>query len=335
MFKVIDMHCDTIPVIYDKLQQGEKVSLKDGDLKINLEKMKTGNYLCQCFSLYANLGTLREKNIEPYEHVTRLVECWKKEIGSYPDQIRQVFSYADILENEKAGRMSAIMTVEEGGVYEGKLENLSALYDQGVRMSNLTWNFVNELAYPNPSREEGKPWNPDLENGLTDLGFQFIEEMERLGIVIDTSHLNDAGIRDILQHVKGPVIASHSNARALAGHLRNLSDENVRGIAEHGGVIGVNFYPDFLMPCASDGRENLEASAEDIVRHMKYLYQTGGIDCIALGTDFDGFDGYVDIEHAGQMPKLADVMSREGFTDREIEKIFCGNTLRVFKEVWK
>ena len=184
----------------------------------------------------------------------------------------------------------------------------------------------------------GEPWNPDTENGLTETGIQFVEEMERLGILIDISHLNDAGIRDVFVHVKGPVIASHSNARKETGHLRNLTDEMIRSIAERGGVIGANFYPGFLVECvitAQTVKKNLTASVKDIVRHMKHLRQVGGIDCVALGTDFDGYDGYVDIEHAGQMQLLADAMSREGFTSGEIEKIFSENTLRVFREAWK
>ena len=149
-------------------------------------------------------------------------------------------------ENARMGKLSAMMTVEEGGVYEGKLENLYALYDKGVRMSTLTWNFANELGYPNPAIAPGSPRIPDMVNGLTDTGKSLVEEMERIGILIDVSHLNDAGIRDIFELTHGPVIASHSNARTLCSHLRNLSDNNIRMIGERGGVIGINYFVGFL-----------------------------------------------------------------------------------------
>lgn len=337
MYKIIDMHCDTIPTMYERKRGGEEISLQNSDLKIDLEKMKKGNYLCQCFSLFTCMEELEKRKIKPFTHVWDLAHYWKEEIGRYPDKIRQIYTYQDLLENARAGRISAVMAVEEGAVYEGKLENLYRLYDLGVRMSTITWNFVNELGYPNPPRIPGKSWNPDIEHGLTSTGIQFVEEMERLGILVDISHLNDAGIRDVFLHTKGPVIASHSNARKEAGHLRNLSDDMIRKIAERGGVIGANFFPGFLIECeitSQEMKKTLCASAEDVVRHMKYLKQTGGIDCVALGTDFDGFDGYMNIEHAGQMQTLADVMSKEGFSSGEIEKIFSENTMRVFREVW-
>lgn len=299
--------------------------------------MQKGNYLCQCFSLFTDLEELKKYGETPFAHVLDLANYWKEEIGRYPEKIFHVRSYQDILDNREAGRISAVMAVEEGAVYEGKLENLYRLYDIGVRMSTITWNYVNELAYPNPPRITGKPWVPDTENGLTETGIRFVEEMERLGIVIDLSHLNDAVIRDVFLHTKKPVIASHSNARKEAWHLRNLTDEMIRQIAERGGVIGANFFPGFLVECvitSPEMKKSLVASVQDIIRHMKYLRNVGGIDCVALGTDFDGFDGYVNIEHAGQMQFLAEVMSQEGFSSGEIEKIFSENTIRVFKEIW-
>ena len=158
------------------------------------------------------------------------------------------------------------------------------------------------------------------------------EEMERLGIVIDLSHLNDAGIRDVFAHTRGPVIASHSNARGACFHLRNLSDEMIRQLAERGGVTGINFCPSFLREEESAAKK---ASTMDMVRHMKYLRNVGGIDIIGLGTDFDGFSGETDVPDTAHMQHLADVMSHEGFTDEEIEKVFSKNVLRVFRECWK
>ena len=336
MYKIIDMHCDTIPALYERKKQRMSVSLQKNDLHIDIEKLRQGNYLCQCFSLFTYLDAVKAEGITPFSHVQSLAEFWLEQIGMYPDTFRQVKSYQDILDADAEGKIGAIMTAEEGAVYEGKIENLHTLYDMGVRISTLTWNFINELGYPNPAPVQGQPWMPDEEQGLTETGIEFVQEMERLGILVDISHLNDAGIRDVFTYVKGPVIATHSNARAECYHLRNLSDDMIRGIAEHGGVTGINFCPGFLRE-QGEGivGENRVASTKDMVRHMKYLKNLGGIDCISLGTDFDGITGELDLKNAGEMQYLADVMSLEGFTSEEIEKVFSKNILRVFRETWK
>ena len=332
MFQVIDMHCDTIPVLMRMASKEKRADLADADLHINVQKLEKGGYLCQCFSLFTNLEELKESGETPYEHVRKLIAFWKDQIGQYPDQIVQVMNYAELCRAKEEGKIAAVMTAEEGAVYEGSLEKLHALYDEGVRISTLTWNYPNELGYPNPERIPGKPYLPDLEQGLTKTGIAFVEEMERLGMCIDISHLNDAGIRDVFAHTKGPVIASHSNARGVCGHLRNLSDEMIRKIAERGGVAGINFCPSFLREDTPDARD---ASVLDMVRHMKYFREKGGMDMIALGTDFDGISGKLEIPDAQGMQHLADVMSHEGFTDGEIEKVFSDNVLRVFRECWK
>ena len=301
MFQVIDMHCDTIPALQWKEKQEH---LADADLQINLDKLEKGGSLCQCFSLFTFLKGLKDET--PFEHVRKLADLWKSEVERYPDRICQIKTYADLMQVQKEGKIGAVMTVEEGGVYEGSIEKLHTLYDLGVRISTLTWNFPNELGFPNPAQEEGKPYLPDLENGLTPTGITFVEEMERLGIVIDLSHLNDAGIRDVFAHTRGPVIASHSNARGACFHLRNLSDEMIRQLAERGGVTGINFCPSFLR---EEEPATKKASTMDMVRHMKYLRNVGGIDIIGLGTDFDGFSGETDVPDTAHMQHLADVMS--------------------------
>ena len=223
--------------------------------------------------------------------------------------------------------MTAIMTVEEGAVYEGKIEHLHELYRRGVRISTLTWNFQNELGYPNPIRKDGTTGAPDMKHGLTETGINMIREMERIGMLVDISHLNDAGIRDVFHIIKGPVIASHSNTRVACDHLRNLSDAMIRKLADHGGVTGINFCPFFL-------REGEHvARCADIIRHMQHLKQVGGIDCIAIGTDFDGFSDPTEFGGAEGMQSLADAMGDAGFTSGEIDKVFSKNVLRVFKEV--
>ena len=197
MYRVIDLHCDTIPNMYSDFREGKETSLLSNSGRIDLNRMREGGYICQCFSLFTHLGALKKRGESPFTHVLGLADFWKTQIAEYPDIIGQVTTAESMEENARMGKLSAMMTVEEGGVYEGKLENLYALYDKGVRMSTLTWNFANELGYPNPAIAPGSPRIPDMVNGLTDTGKSFVEEMERIGILIDVSHLNDAGIRDI------------------------------------------------------------------------------------------------------------------------------------------
>lgn len=327
MYAVIDLHCDTIPNMYSEEKEGKEISLLSHSGMINLEKMKAGGYWCQCFSLFTNLGTLKEKGEQPFDHVNHLSDFWMQEIGKYPNLIRQVTNAGEIEENARDGILSAMMTVEEGAVYEGKLENLYALYEKGVRMSTLTWNYPNELGYPNPEFAPGVRPIPDTEHGLTDTGRSFVEEMERLGVIIDLSHLNDAGIRDVLDMTKGPVIASHSNARALCPHLRNLTDANLRSIGEKGGIIGVNYLVDFLEEGATIAR------VDRMTEHMAYIRNLAGIEAVALGSDFDGFEEPCEIDSADKLPLLAQAMERRGFKPWEIEKVFSGNALRVFRDV--
>ena len=207
-------------------------------------------------------------------------------------------------------------------------------YDLGVRKSTLTWNFENELAFPNRAVRDAVSGEyhvfPETERGLKKAGQDAVQLMEELGMLIDVSHLGDAGILEILDIVgpHTPVIASHSNARAVTGHPRNLTDQMLRGIAEHGGLTGINFCAAFL---TEDG--NGVSRIRDMVRHVRYIYNVAGCDAIGLGTDFDGIDDQLEINGAGEMYRLADALSAAGFTSGEIEKIFWRNVMRVYEEV--
>ena len=340
MFPIIDMHCDTISGIYERRKQGENINLRENDMHLDLLRMKQGGYLCQCFALYSPLQALRDAGIDPYEYAVALSDTLDAEVAANPDLVRPVTTAEQILQNQKDGVISALKTVEEGGVYKGDPELVRDFYRRGVRMSTLTWNFENELAYPNRLVTPGKSgdgWRvapylvPDTENGLKPAGREVVQLMEELGMLIDVSHLNDAGIFDIFDLVKKdtPVIASHSNARAVTDHARNLTDDMLRLIADHGGVTGINFSSSFL---TDDGSN--ESRIADMVRHAIHIKNVAGIDALGLGTDFDGIgSNLVELSGGEKMQLLADGLSRAGFTADEIEKIFYGNVLRVFKTV--
>ena len=333
--KVVDMHCDTISEIYGRRKKGETIGLRKNDLHLDLEKMQKGDYFLQNFALFTAL----KKVDHPFEHACHLAETFYEEMEANKDLIGVVKTYGDIEENWNKGKMSALLTIEEGGVCQGELDFLRLFYRLGVRMMTLTWNYPNDLGYPNrlasnsgyfPSSGEA-----DTEHGLTEKGIQFVKEMERLGMIIDVSHLNDAGFWDVIRYTKKPFVASHSNARALVPNCpRDLTDDMIRALSDRGGVAGINYYPPFLSAQDPEADSSTyQSRISDMIRHMKHMKQVGGIQCIGLGSDFDGIHGDLDMKDGSELPKLEWAMRKEGFKESEIEAVFYGNVLRVYKEV--
>ena len=312
--KVIDMHCDTISELHKDHLQGGSSSILENSLMIDLKKMQAGG--------------------KPFEYCMGLLDTFYTEMEAHSDMIGIVRSYRDIEDNWRKGRMSALLTIEEGGVCQGSLRFLRDFYRLGVRMMTLTWNFPNELGFPNKRerREDGTTYLvPDQSNGLTGTGIEFVEEMERLGMIIDVSHLNDAGIWDVFRHTKKPFVASHSNARAVASHPRNMTDDMIRELADRGGVMGINYYTCFLRDFCQD--EAPVSRVSYMVEHMKHIRNVGGIGCLGLGSDFDGIECELEMKDASMVPMLADAMKREGFSQSEIEAVFYKNVLRVYREI--
>ena len=326
---VADMHCDTIAELYYRRLAGKEGSILKNDCHIDLERMKKGNYCLQNFALFTELT----KHERPFEYCMKLLDLFYTELELYGDLIGIVRTYEDIEKNRKEGRMSAMLTIEEGGVCQGETAFLRNFYRLGVRMMTLTWNHINELAYPNRIRIEKEEafFEPETEHGLTETGIIFVEEMERLGMIIDVSHLSDAGIYDVFRHTKKPFVASHSNARTIASNPRNLTDEMIKMLADRGGVTGINFCGDFLHDWKK-GEKSL-SRIQDMVSHIKHLKKIGGIGCIGLGSDFDGIGGELEMKSPEDLPLLEACMKKEGFSDSEIEAVFYGNVLRVYKEI--
>ena len=338
--KIADMHCDTISEIWESRKQsvsqngGSPQQLSRNDLHIDIRKMKKAGYLLQNFALYVDL----KKGLDPFEYVLELIDVFREEMGKNKNDIGVIKTYDEILANERQGKMSALMTIEEGGCCKGEIGNLERLYQLGARMMTLTWNYPNELASPNLfiiSAEKGSTLKNDegfnlfdSSRGLTEKGFFFIQRMEELGMIIDVSHLSDAGFWDIVQHTKKPFVASHSNARALCGHCRNLTDDMIRAVAGRGGVIGLNFYGCFLNE-TNDSHSRVARMAA----HARHMLNVGGSGCLGLGSDFDGISGELEIQDCSQMQKLVDGLGRAHFTGTEIENILWRNVMRVYREM--
>lgn len=373
--KILDMHCDTISELADR--GGE---LWENKGQLDLRRMRESGYLVQNFALFVDIGkcapwaergqlpaNCRDQNgaeqgrmspprkmgaPTPWERVCTLYEVYRTELEKNKDWIAPVFGYEDILQNEACGKLSALLTVEEGAVCGGSLERLRELYGMGVRMLTLTWNYPNELGWPATCRsladnalakkhgqtvveadrsEIGKCGcgGRDAAHGLTETGRNFVMEMEHLGMIPDVSHLSDAGFDAVWEVTKKPFVASHSNARAVCPSLRNLTDDRIRKLSERGGCMGLNYYDKFLV---DGGSGDPEVLWEALVRQAKHIVKAGGMEVLGLGSDFDGIPGNPALPGAEAMPVLWERLKTAGFRESQLDGIFWKNAMRVYRE---
>ena len=323
--KVIDMHCDTILALEND-QQG---CLRRNELNVDLMKMQQGHYMLQNFAMFVHL----RENEDPCLKAQQLIDRYYNELEKNKDIIQPVFCYEDILAHEKQGIMSAMLTLEEGAVAKD-LSMLRNYYRLGVRMITLTWNFANGIGHPNfqSTGHYEDMFHINTTDGLTPYGIAYVQEMERLNMIIDVSHLSDAGFYDVYAHTTKPFVASHSNARQICRAARNMSDDMILKLASRGGVMGINFCGDFLREKPGG---HARSCVDDMVKHILYIRNLAGIDCIGLGSDFDGIENNLEIENCGQISKLHDALLEAGLTQEEVDKIFYKNVLRVYREILK
>ena len=316
--KLIDMHCDTFWL----MMRDKTIGLKENNLCIDVKKLKQAGSDAQFFASFIYMNDFKGENAveESFQFAKEMIAHGKKELLKNADEIAIAYQYSDFAKHQKEGKMSAVLTLEEGGVLNGNMGHLEELYQQGIRLITLTWNYENCIGFPN-SRDEQV-----MKKGLKPFGIEVLKRMNELGIIIDVSHISDGGFWDVMKYSKKPVVASHSNARTLCNHPRNLTDEMIRVLGEKGGAAGVNFYPYFL-------NEQGVATVEDIANHITHMYQVGGEDVVAIGTDFDGFDeGELNLTNISEIGLVYDALVKRGFTERQLEKFWNKNVLRVFEE---
>lgn len=307
---MIDLHCDTIMQLLDHPDSGD---LYRNTWKIDIEKLQKAHSKVQDFALFVNLG----KTNDPYGRYEEMRNLCTTQIHLYGEHIQHVLSYQDVESVYESGKIGALMSIEEGGVLGGDLDKLKQAYQDGVRLITLTWNYPNGLGEPHCGEQHKK---------LTPKGIEFVEAMQDLGIIVDCSHLNDAGTEQLGDILDVPFIASHSNAREVTAHTRNLPDNLIKLIANKGGVIGLNFAQSFL------GTSPV-SRIEDIVKHGLYLINKGGEDVVALGTDFDGIKPNTEIKDASEMYRLYDAFKEAGLSVEQCEKLFWKNADRLLKEI--
>lgn len=306
-----DAHCDTV---VKAMEAGENLLEFGGQL--NLEKLSAYGPAVQIFAIWL------EPRFYPIamRQTMKYLDDYLGQMERYSGRIGMVKRFSDILENKKQGRISAILSLEGGEALEGELAALRLYYRLGVRLMTLTWNYRNALADGVAERDTG--------GGLTIFGKAVVKEMERLGMLVDVSHLTDAGFYDVARLAEKPFVASHSNARTICQHPRNLTDEQLKIIGEIGGFVGLNFYPPFVA-------EKNSVNQEDLLRQLTHMLDKAGEDAVGLGSDFDGIDTTpTDLRAVEDMAVFLERMEKE-FGSHLAEKIREKNFLRVAETVWK
>lgn len=313
--RFIDFHCDTASCMFK-----DNKSLLENDLKVDIKKLKKGESLAQFFALFIDKGYA----FDTYSYCKEMLENFKREIDKNSKDIMLCRNIHDLNKAKMDGKIGAFITIEEGDAIKGDIYKLREFKDEGVSLMTLTWNYINDLGYPNYDFKY-------KDRGLTKRGIEVLEEMNNLGMLIDVSHLSDRGFYDAIKYSKSPIIASHSNSREKTNHSRNLTDDMIRELAKGGGVTGINFCNTFLK---KDSEKDLNvASLENIIRHIKHIKNIGGIDVISLGSDFDGIENEVEIKDSSKMNLLLHALEKEGFKGYEIEKIFYKNAKRIIKDI--
>lgn len=304
-----DGHCDTIVKLYK-----EKKELFANDGHIDIQRLKNFDAPLQFFAVWL------EPKYYPISmrQTMKYIEFYYSQIEKNREMIGHVNCFSDVLQNKEKNKISALLAIEGGEALEGEISAIHTFYRLGVRSMTLTWNHRNQLADGVAER--------NTMGGLTKFGREVVSEMERLGMIVDVSHLSETGFWDVVEITQKPFIASHSNTRAICDVPRNLSDNQLRAIAEKGGVVGLNLYPPFLSI-------QKQADMEDIFRHIYHMLSIVGEDFIALGSDFDGIDcspqGIVDVK---DMEFIFARVEKE-FGYEIAQKFSSKNLLRVLEEV--
>lgn len=320
--RLIDLHCDTIGKLSGPLHRG---TLAENPYSVDLARLQKEDSLLQCFSTFFHTGYIPKpvRESAAFCMANRRIDVFERQLAACRGRMVHVRSFSDLERCAREDRVGALLTLEDGVPIGKRLERLRHFYDRGIRLVTLTWNYENAIGFPN----SGRTWI--MNSGLKPFGFEAVEEMERLGILVDVSHLSDGGFWDVARVCKKPFIASHSNARAVTNHPRNLTDEMIRAVAEKGGVIGLNFCPKFLEEGSSVSR------ISDMLRHVLHIYRTGGEDVLAVGTDFDGIRGKLQIAGTQDMRLLSDALRKHRMPQRALDKMWGGNALRVLRETLK
>lgn len=303
--RVVDLHCDTL---YKHVVN--HTPLDDPENEVQIDYSPEHRKL-QCYAIWLpdDYSDSKAESIVFQAAESLKSECERLNIRLIKrgERIRDLF---------EKNVNTAFFTIENGKALNGKLENIRAFSELGAKMMTLTWNAHNCI---------GDGADVIDSEGLTDFGKKTIGEMERVGMIIDISHASEKLFWDVAENTKRPFVASHSNARSITEHRRNLSDSQIKEIIKRHGLFGLNFHNAFL----NDDPD--EASLYDILRHTEHFLSLGGRDSLCFGSDFDGGVLPKDIQNSRIYDKIYECFSKHHYSDRTIQKIFCDNALNFFE----
>lgn len=311
MQPIFDLHCDTLTRNSYPPHEGTANTLDNPAFHLALSKVPAGTKWVQCFAIFVPDDRRGEDAIAFFD---RYAASFHRQAEEHAARFMACRTPQDLEAAMAAGKFAGILTVEGGAVLAGRLERVETIHEAGVRMMTLTWNGPNEMASGH-----------DTPGGFTPFGREAVAEMERLGVLVDVSHLNDRGFEELLGFARKPFVASHSNARAVCGHRRNLPDEFIKEMVRRGGLIGLNYCNDFI---SNDGRGNLD----DLRRHVDHFLELGAEKCLALGSDYDGADIHTDLDSVEKSLGIAVYLTAHGIPAQTAEDICFGNAWRFFQE---
>jgi len=355
---IIDTHADTPQMMLD---EGYDLAQPDSPFMISVPKMRQGHLCAEFFSIWVDVGWPEQDLIH---RALDLIDVVYEQVGRHSDVLGMATTADEIVRLHLQGKFAILLGVEGGHIIQDDLRALDIYYRLGVRYMTLTHTANTEWA---DSSGDKPQWN-----GLTDFGKQVVERMNRLGMMVDISHVSDKTFYDTLAATQAPVIASHSSCRALCDVPRNMTDDMIRALAKNGGVMDINFYPGFLSPefaaaykkvapqihadesaaekqYANDRKRLAEESRNiwaryasqfpapsytTIADHIDRAVQVAGIDHVGLGSDFDGIDSAPKgMEDVSKLPDLVRELARRGYSEEDLKKILGGNLLRVMRQV--
>ena len=330
MAVVVDTHSDTLLKITDNTNWLPMVDIgRETPFHIDIPKLMRGGVNVQYFGAFTSgyYSSGRPDYAKANSRLLSLFNALYWTIEKNTASIGLATTVEDIKYLVEDDRISAVLSIE--GAYSIEetcgIELLRQYYDLGVRAVGLTWNYSNALGEGvNEAYMDGLP----SDGGLTEFGRQVVKTMNSLGIIIDVSHMNERTFWDVIEVSDAPVMASHSGVYSLRNHARNLKDDQIRAVAECGGVVQVVFYPEFLAD------PDTEVTVKTVVDHIEYIAKLVGVEYVGIGSDFDGAAMPEGLQDASMVPEIEKELSRRGYEIGDIEKILGNNTMRVMKEAW-
>jgi membrane dipeptidase len=356
---IIDTHADTPQMMLD---EGYDLAQPDSPFMVSIPKMRLGHLGAEFFSIWVDVNWPKQDLIH---RALDLIDAVYEQVGRHSDALGMATTADEIVRLRLQGKFALLMGVEGGHIIQDDLRALDIYYRLGVRYMTLTHTANTDWA---DSSGDQPKWN-----GLTDFGKLVVQRMNRLGMMVDISHVSDKTFYDTLAVTKAPVIASHSSCRALCDVPRNMTDDMIRALAKNGGVMDINFYSGFVSQAYADAYKKIEKEVEAeiaaararyvrqgkrlpyleevkieqpllkdlpvpsyavIADHIDHAVQVGGVDHVGLGSDFDGIDSAPKgMEDVSKLPDLVRELARRGYSEQDLKKILGGNLLRVMRQV--